>query len=142
MQIDERGIRDECRDLGFAYAVLGDLRRFTELAALFTPDGILHRYDGTTVIGRGNIEKAQAARPITLQTVHQVTPAAINVTAPDEAQGWSSFIAVAHDSNGQSVLTLRGAGFFEDRYRKCNGQWLIAERTVRVIGQSTHGDRK
>jgi hypothetical protein len=35
MQTDEqlRGIRDECRDLGFAYAVFVDLRRFTELAA-------------------------------------------------------------------------------------------------------------
>jgi hypothetical protein len=143
METDEQlRIRDECRDLGFAYAVFVDLRRFTELAALFMPDGILHRAYGETVVGRANIEKAQAARPPTLEIVHQVTPAAISVTAADEAQGWSSFIAVSHDSNGEGVLALRGAGFFEDRYRKWNGLWLIAERRVRVIGPTAQGDRK
>ncbi len=134
MSADPQQIRDACRELGIAFAALLDRARFPEVAALFTEDGVLHRADGSTLVGRAQIFEAQSSRHTAATTVHHVSPTFVTLTHEAEAAGMSSFVAVTVDGGGASPNGW-SIGFFEDIYRREGDAWLIAERRVRLISR-------
>ncbi len=57
-------------------------------------------------------------------TSHRCTQPEIELTGPGEAQGrWALEDVVIHQDFG---VTIHGASFYEDRYRKVGGEWKIA----------------
>lgn len=119
-------------ELNAAFAGLLDERRFPEVAELFCEDGVLNRVDGTAVRGRVNIEAAQSARHEWVDTVHHVAAPMIEPSENGEARGRVSFVAVSVDTRDGSTQGWV-IGYFSDKYRRENGSWRIAERSIHAI---------
>ncbi len=112
--------------LKYRYARLIDLKRWDELADCFLPDAIAEydtgrfRLEGRDVIVAWLSESLPANRP----SLHMVGQPEIAFEGPDDATGaWAlrdEVIDVASD------VTIRGASFYNDRYRRVDGRWYIA----------------
>lgn len=133
--VDGVAVALACRELAARFAICLDLRRFADVAALFTVDGVFHRPNGDVVVGRANIEHALSLRPATLHSIHQVSTVVMEHIAEHEASGWSSFLGFTRDCSTTAPLALRGGGFFHDRYRLVNERWLIAERNSHELAE-------
>lgn len=123
--------RTAIAELGAAYAVLLDQGRFAEVASLFVEDGVLHRADGTVLIGRANILGAQSKREPSLRTVHHVSLPLIDLLGPNEAKAVSNFIAVTVRADSASLGPAMG--YFEDRYRRVAQTWRLSERRIHLV---------
>lgn len=124
--------RSAIATLNADYAGLLDQRRFEQVAALFCPDGRLNRADGTTATGRESILAAQSARPEWLDTVHHVGSPMIEAAGDEEASGRVAFVAVSVDRREGAASPQWSIGHFADRYRREDGAWRIAERSIHV----------
>jgi len=131
---DPTAVELACRDLTARFAICLDLRRFAEVAALFTVDGVFHRPNGDIVVGRENIERALSMRSPTIHSIHHVSTVLMQEISEHEASGWSSFTGFTRDSSTTAPMALRGSGFFHDRYRLGEEGWLIAERIAHESG--------
>ncbi|MFG6429562.1 nuclear transport factor 2 family protein [Roseateles sp. LYH14W] len=105
------------------------------LAALFTPDGELHRPSGEPARGREAIEAAYRNRPAERLTRHLVVSTLVEMQSADTACALSRvllWVGDAGDPAGPQGRQRRGApllGKFADRLRRQpDGSWLIEHR--------------
>lgn len=118
--------------LKYAYLRCLDQKDWDHLATLFTEDAIA-RYSGGKYSkdGRDAIVAwlRQAMGADTFLSSHRCTHPEIDLISADEAVGvWALDDLVIEEAHG---VTIRGAAFYTDRYRRVDGAWLIAETGYR-----------
>lgn len=119
--------------LKYAYSRCLDTKAWDELASLLTPD-VVADYSGGSYHFEGRDELLAFLRESmgadTFHSSHRMHHPEIDLTGADEATGtWAledTVIDLAWD------LSIRGAAFYRDRYRKGDdGHWRIAETGYR-----------
>jgi hypothetical protein len=146
MEMWELVAREQVRDTVATYNHCGDRLLLDEMAACFTPDGVLETKAGWTARGRAEIiARLGGVRELTAATVgaEQARPAGPGpVGAPAFIRHFVAnlrFDAVAPDRIDTSayfcVLTAAGVdhwGRYRDVLVPAEGRWLFAHRTVRT----------
>ncbi|MEO8602313.1 MAG: nuclear transport factor 2 family protein [bacterium] len=134
MELWELVAREGIRDLVARYAHAADSGRFDDVAAAFSPDGVLETPDrfehrGREAIGAflGGTRTALADATDVPLIRHHVSNLRIDLIDPTSATGAAYFF----------VVTQRGPdhwGRYRDRYVCLDGSWLFAHRRVRLDG--------
>ena len=123
--------------LRYRYVRFMDTKRWDDLAGLFVPDATAS-YGG----GAGELEGVPAIIEFlrgsmgdeAMLTSYKVHHPEITLTGPDTAEGVG---ARRRRHPGPLEMTVRGASYYEDRYAKVDGEWLIAHR----LQADLRGDR-
>ena len=136
IELAELVIREEVRDTLARYNHAGDRGRLEELAAQFTPDGILEvhgrdRLEGRAaiiaglggVVRRGHDGAVPGGPPPIVR--HHVSSVLIHDVTPDRAEADSYFAVFTRDG-------LDHWGRYRDVLVPCEGRWLLARRLVRT----------
>jgi ketosteroid isomerase-like protein len=113
--------------LKYAYMRCTDQKLWDEMRDLFTEDAVAsysggkYHFEGSDEI-IGFLERNMSAP--TFHSSHRLHQPEIDLTGPDTAVGtWAmDDVVVMTDWN----LTIRGAAFYSDEYRKVGGRWRIA----------------
>ncbi len=118
----------EIENLKYRYLRHLDLKEFDELERLFLPDarasygGGAHQLEGREAIGQ--FLRTSMGTPVLL-TSHKCHHPEITLNADrSEARGLWALDDVVIQQELQ--VTIRGAAYYEDTYRKVDGSWLIA----------------
>lgn len=125
----------EIEQLLAACTQAGDARKADAYAACYAPDGVLQLDEA--IEGREAIRQWMAAPSVIPQPAsgvpgyisHHLTTSRIDVTGLDSATGriyWLVTSAAGLDHNG----------YYVDRYRRIDGQWLIERREPRTLWMS------
>jgi hypothetical protein len=133
-------IREAVRDTLARYNHAGDRGRPEELAAQFTPDGILEIHGGNRFMGRAAIaegmggvvrrgEQGAAAGAPPPFFRHHVSNVLIHDVTARRAQAESYFAALTR--NG-----LDHWGRYRDILVPCDGRWLLSYRLARTDGHA------
>ena len=133
---DELAIREAVRDTLARYNHAGDRGRLDELAAQFTPDGILEIHGGDRLEGRAAIieglggvvrRSSEGAAPSGLPPIirHHVSSVLIHDVTPERAEAASYFAVLTRDG-------LDHWGRYRDVLVPFEGRWLLAHRLVRT----------
>jgi SnoaL-like domain len=133
--------REQIRHTIAAYTVAGDSGRFEEIAAQFTPTGVLdvhgqERAEGraaiATMLARNATEGAPALgdRPFFIR--HFVTNVLIDLVSPDEARVSAYFAVFTPDGPDHW-------GRYRDLFAPYGERWLLAHRTARVDSSVADG---
>ena len=127
MTLDDLIEIEQVRQLKYAYFRCIDQKCWEELATLFTPDievrygGGSHNYSGRDTV----IEWLRSSMDAdTFHTSHRGSHPEIELLGADSARGLWAFDDVVIDTGFD--ITIRGAGFYEDEYRKIDGRWRFA----------------
>ncbi|MBI2709526.1 MAG: nuclear transport factor 2 family protein [Actinobacteria bacterium] len=111
--------------LKYRYLRCVDLRLWDELAACLTA-GATASYGGGTIVRTGRDEVVgflRGAMPTRLISSHKCHHPEIDLVGPAEATGvWALDDVIIDRTLGISV---RGAAYYDDRYVKVDGTWLI-----------------
>lgn len=119
-----------CARLAQAFVIYLDQARYTEVAALFVPDGVLHRVSGEILSGRAAIARG-LQRSDDQVVIHHASSVFVERVSTDEATGISSFLAFSRAGADDAVIT-RVAAIWHDRYHCIEERWLISERKTEV----------
>lgn len=126
-----------CARLSHRYALLVDRGRASEIADLFTPDGLFATPE-MQLTGREEIRETLAHRQrlTRLRTVHQLSGVLVEVTGPTTARGWVTlclYRRFADTDTGAATDTQPALlGHYEDSYVDLDGEWLIRSRHQHV----------
>lgn len=118
---------ERIKRLKYAYLRLLDQKRWTDLRSLFTPDatasygGGRHTHTGADAIVDWI---AEAMGDPGVHSAHRCTQPEITFTSDTDADGTWAMVDWVIDTRFE--VTVEGAAFYEDRYRKVDGQWRIA----------------
>ena len=122
------------QQLKYRYVRCIDTKAWDELASLFADDATASYGGGaTTLDGRPAIMEflTTSMASESMLTSHKVHQPEISLTGPGEATGvWALDDVVIMEDLG---LVVRGASFYDDRYSKVDGQWLIAHTGYRRV---------
>ena len=127
---------EACRRLSIAFANGIDGRRYDEVAALFTEDGVLNR-QGQPITGRGALRAWMDTRPAGIVTRHVCSNFEARQVSPDLAHGFTLF--TFHRASGRDEedgLPMAGPssiGEWADQFRLTPEGWRIARRDIRVV---------
>jgi hypothetical protein len=137
-------IERACTRLILESAAANDRQDFEGFAALFTPNGVLHRPAGEPLRGPTAIEQSYLSRPAERVTRHVCTNILIHVESAARARGSTYVILYSADATGSSDrrfgLTAEPRkllGEFEDRFELTEDGWRIAERRARFVMHTT-----
>lgn len=110
--------------LKYRYLRCVDLRLWDELAGCFTPDATASYGGGTTTCDGRDAIIGYLSSVLTNQiTSHKAHHPEIDLIGPEEATGvWALDDVVIVPDLG---FTIRGAAYYDDRYVKVDGHWLI-----------------
>lgn len=111
---------EEIKRLKARYCHLMDQQRWSEWAALYTPDAELSPGDGLgTFVGGSEIAQFAMNTLKGVKTSHHATTPEIELTGPTTARAtWTvQFV--------QEGGRLRGYGLYEDELEKRDGRWLF-----------------
>ncbi|MBC8749565.1 MULTISPECIES: nuclear transport factor 2 family protein [Paraburkholderia] len=128
--------KQACHDLVVRFALLNDARDTAGLAALFAPDGVMRRPDGTELRGHPAIAAAYSNRPADRISRHHVGSVLIDVESPRSASGTSSVLLWTGSTSdpvgpfGRPAAARQVLGEFHDRFVKTDDGWRIAERVA------------
>jgi hypothetical protein len=117
---------ERIRRLKYAYLRCLDQKRWDDLRALFAEGataaygGGRHTYEGPAIVDW--IEQAMGDPGV--HSAHRCTQGEIDLVSPTEATGTWALIDTVIDTRWD--VTVQGASFYEDRYVKVDGRWLIA----------------
>jgi hypothetical protein len=145
MDIRELAAREEIRDVLARYTWAGDRGRNRDLAACFTPDGVLDAGEhGGRWVGRDDIvanlkavgldiaERTAVLGETPKPVRHHVSSVVIDITGPSSATSSSYFLVLTH-------VGVDHWGRYQDWLTtEHEGRWLLAKRVVRVDGRSRH----
>ncbi|WP_261717316.1 nuclear transport factor 2 family protein [Streptomyces sp. FZ201] len=111
---------------------LGDPRTVCDL---FTPDGVWEwPYDGRRIEGREALRAYFGSRPADRLSRRMCTNILVTVDSPDTASATTYFATYRVDgyTEGAPIPPRLPAniGHYEDTFRKVDGVWLIATRTL------------
>jgi hypothetical protein len=113
--------------LKYRYLRTLDQKLWDELAECFTEDATASYSGGAYAFeGRAAILAflRESMGSTAMLTSHKCHHPEIDLVGPDEATGiWALDDVVVHQDYG---ITIRGAAFYEDRYRRVDGTWRIA----------------
>jgi bile-acid 7alpha-dehydratase len=118
---------ERIKRLKYAYLRCVDQKSYDELRTLLTDDataaygGGKHTYDGADAIV-GFIAGAMADPGV--HSSHRCTHPEITFRSDTEAEGRWALLDTVIDTRFD--ITVNGAAFYEDRYRKVDGAWRIA----------------
>ncbi|HAF42260.1 MAG TPA: hypothetical protein DCG90_10925 [Sphingobium sp.] len=117
-----RAIEQDCARLVARYANLNDAGRWTDVTALYAPDGRMARPTAPDdwVEGREAILAAFLARPART-TRHICSNIVVDVLDEDHAKGESAMLLFT----GEAAPKV---GSFHDYFVRTDGGWLFAER--------------
>lgn len=137
MTVEDLLAREAIRHVMAKYTTSGDRLRVEDFVACFTEDAVMEsehvptdrafRYEGRAQIrawqerwlaGEGDTHGATFVR-------HHLSTSRIDITAADSAEArtyWVAWTDIGPDH----------AGYYLDRFRKVEGEWLIAHRRVRM----------
>lgn len=114
------------KQLKYRYARCLDQKLWDEMPELFVEDAVAeysagkYRHEGRDAIV-GWIAESMASEGFL--SSHRMHHPEIRLTGPDTAEGtWALEDTVVHTDYD---LTIQGAAFYEDRYRKVDGEWRI-----------------
>ena len=127
MDVDTLIELEQIKRLKYAYFRCLDQKRWDEMATLFTEDAVAAYSNGKyTFEGRDNIVAFMSKNMSrdAFHTSHRVHHPEIDLLGPTEATGTWAMEDVNVDTEYDFYLT--GAGFYEDRYVKMDGAWLLA----------------
>lgn len=125
-----------CEQLVLRAATHVDRGEAAALAALFTPEAVLVRPGGESLVGRAAIQAAYARRPAERITRHLVTNVRVAFDGPGAARVESQVLLWSGstlDEPGPRGRPARGApvvGAFDDRLEHTAEGWLIAHRVA------------
>ncbi|WP_234834846.1 nuclear transport factor 2 family protein [Mycolicibacterium stellerae] len=137
MQIWELAIRESVRQTLADYTAGTDRNRITDVAACFTPDGILKISRGEPMVGpdaivaalRMQVDRfATAAVPLT-HVRHHVSSVKFGVVTRDRVEVSSYFLAVTN-------IGVDHWGRYRDVLVPVDGRWLFASREAVADGFS------
>jgi len=128
-------VEQACRRLSLEFARLNDAGRYEELAALFTPEGVLSRPLAPDVDLRGRDAILQDIRrkPPGAMSHHVCSNVLVDVLSNEEAVG-STYFTVYLQLGGATPhepFQFEGTvyvGTYVDRFRRTAEGWRIAER--------------
>ncbi len=131
--------------LKHAYCRLLDQKRFVEMSELFVEDGTTS-YGGGAIVLNGRQELVdyltKNMSSTTMLTSHQVVMPEIEVSGDRATASWALRDVVILQDLG---LAIRGASYYDDRYVKVDGRWLIEhtgyKRLYEEIGPRAEGTR-
>jgi len=129
-------IADSCRNLLYRYAYLNDERRFQELAALFTADGVYCRPSAPTdqIIGREAILEAYTTRPAGTATFHVCSDVIVDVDSASKARARSRMVLFSgprgSDGSNPDLGTMKPplVGTFRDELTLTPEGWRFSRR--------------
>jgi SnoaL-like domain len=138
---------EDIRRLEARYAFYADQKRWRDLAGLFTEDGLFRPLDEAghelfRMAGREDIASSLEARNSgDVQPIHQLFTHEIDIESSTSAKGiWAMADLIFRGDSAMPVpgpndkrlpfRTMRGWGHYHVIYRKVDGQWLIASRTL------------
>ena len=124
----------QIHELKYRYVRCIDTKAWDELGTLFTDDATASYGGGaTTLAGKPAIMEflTTSMASESMLTSNKVHQPEITLTGPDTASGvWALDDVVIMDDLG---LVVRGASFYDDRYDKVDGDWLIAHTGYRRV---------
>jgi hypothetical protein len=143
VNLDELLAREAIRHTMARYTLAGDRLRAEEFVAVFTEDAVLasegveesdmFRHEGREAIrewmARWSRRSGAAQSPGATFVRHHLSTSQIELTGPDTAKArtyWVAYTDIGPDH----------CGYYIDRFRKTGGEWLIAERKVRLDWRS------
>lgn len=102
---------------------------------LFTPDGVwAWPYDGRRIEGREALRGYFGGRPADRLSRRMCTNILVTADSPDTATATTYFATYRVDGHtGDSIVPSRApanVGHYEDTFRKVDGHWLMATRTL------------
>ncbi|GAA4935849.1 nuclear transport factor 2 family protein [Streptomyces coeruleoprunus] len=112
-----------------------DLGEPGTVADLFTPDGVWEwPYDGRRVEGREALRRYFGARPADRLSRRMCTNILVTVHSADTATATTYFATYRVDGHTEGTLVPprlpANIGHYEDTFRKAEGEWLFARRTL------------
>ncbi len=126
---------EEIKKLKARYFRTLDQRDWDGYADVFTDDVVVDVRDdaGPDAIHRGRAPYLEMLQPFLegAITVHHGHMPEIEITGEDTATGTWSMQDQIWFAEGSGFETLSGSGWYIETYRKVDGQWKIAEMTLR-----------
>lgn len=111
-----------------------DLGDPSSVADLFTPDGIWEWPAGDRrIAGREALRDYFDGRPADRLSRRMCTNILVTVTSPDTAAATTYFATYRVDGYSEGMVPPRPptqVGHYEDTFRKVDGTWLLANRTL------------
>ncbi|AOR34621.1 hypothetical protein BFF78_29425 [Streptomyces fodineus] len=125
-----------------------DLGEPADVADLFTEDGIWEwppPGDGRRIEGREALRAYFGSRPDDGLSCHLMSDVLVTITGPDTASATSSFATYRVDGYEGGAPVPAGpplqVGRYEDTFRRFDGKWWIASRTLHPpVGGDSGGD--
>lgn len=113
-----------------------DLGEPSSVAELFTADGVWRwPHDGRLVRGRDALRTYFGSRPADRLSRRMMSNVLVTVTSPDTAGAISYFTTYRVDGYEGGVVPAGPPvqiGHYEDTFRRADGTWLLAERTLHL----------
>jgi hypothetical protein len=126
----------ECQRLAVAFFNYIDARRYDDLVALFTPDGVFERRGGV-FRGRDEIMAEMQRRPPDMVTLHFSTNFLLEPVDTVHAKGISYYTVIQHNhatgSGPYPMDGLQAAGIFHDVFVRTPDGWRIAHRVTETV---------
>ncbi len=112
-----------------------DLGEPGTVCELFTPDGVWEwPYDGRRVEGREALRAYFGSRPADRLSRRICTNIVVTVDSPDTAEATTYFATYRVDGHTDGALIPprlpANIGHYEDTFRRIDGSWLLATRTL------------
>ncbi|HEX2544131.1 MAG TPA: nuclear transport factor 2 family protein [Ramlibacter sp.] len=129
---ERRRTEADCARLCVDFAHHLDARRYPQVLALFTPDGVLDRM-GAVHAGHAEIARFLDARSTEVTTRHLCTNIRVDVKSPDLATGscYVLFFQGRHDDGKEAVQASAPMVVeYHDRYSRTPEGWRIRERRI------------
>lgn len=131
MTNEERNDREAIRVLMARYNINGDRGDIEGLAATFAQDGVLH-FNNDSTTGRvaiaARLSGGSKRNPALTVSRHHLGTSLVEIEG-ETATGRTYF-------HVQTDIGPDHHGVYVDRFRKVDGEWLIAHRQVRIDWQS------
>ena len=126
-----------CTKLVHAFAYYMDQRRYDDLAALFTPEGVFDRV-GQQLRGRREIVDALGKRPLDQRIRHVTVGIHFARVATDEAAAVvynASYVGRLDEPDKPSLYAMSQPALLEfgDAFRRTPDGWRISERIARMV---------